>query len=142
MRIVLDTNVLVSALISREGPPGRLLAAVRRERLTLVTSEAQLAELRTVLSRERLRPYIRPGEAEDLIVNLEAIGEVVTDLPGVDASLDPDDNRILATAIAGRADLIVSGDKRHMLALGRVDDIPIIAAAAAADRVARVAGSD
>ena len=45
MRIVLDTNVLVSALISPEGPPGRVLAAVRREGLTLVTSESQLAEL-------------------------------------------------------------------------------------------------
>ena len=137
MRIVLDTNVLVSALISRDGPPGLLLAAIRRERLTLVTSEAQLDELRTVLSRERLRPYIRPEEAEDLIRNLEAIGEVVADLPDVDASPDPDDNRILATAVAGRADLIVSGDKKHMLILDRVDDIPIVTAAAAADRVVR-----
>ena len=137
MRIVLDTNVLVSALISRDGPPGLLLAAIRRERLTLVTSEAQLDELRTVLSRERLRPYIRPGEAEDLVRNLEAIGEVAADLPEVSASPDPDDNRILATAIAGRADLIVSGDKKHMLALGRFDDIPIITAAAASDRVAQ-----
>lgn len=137
MRIVLDTNVLVSALISRDGPPGLLLAAIRRERLTLVTSEAQLDELRTVLSRERLRPYIRPEEAEDLIRNLEAIGEVVADLPDVDASPDPDDNRILATAVAGRADLIVSGDKKHMLILDRVDDTPIVTAAAAADRVVR-----
>ena len=135
MRIVLDTNVLVSALISRDGPPGLVLAAIRRERLTLVTSEAQLDELRTVLSRERLRPYIRPGETEDLIRNLEAIGDVVADLPEVNASPDPDDNRILATAIAGRADLIVSGDKKHMLALDRVDDVPIVTAAAASDRV-------
>ena len=86
MRIVLDTNVLVSALISGEGPPGRVLAAVRREGLTLVTSESQLGELKTVLSRERLRPYIHPGAAEDLLRNLEAIGEVVADLPDVNAS--------------------------------------------------------
>ena len=128
MRIVLDTNVLVSALISGDAPPGLLLAAIRRERLTLVTSEAQLDELRTVLSRERLRPYIRPGEAEDLVRNLEAIGEVAADLPEVSASPDPDDNRILATAIAGRADLIVSGDKKHMLALREVNGIPIVTA--------------
>lgn len=76
MRIVLDTNVLVSALISGDGPPGRVLAAVKRGRLMLVTSEAQLAELRTVVGRERLRPYIRAEEAEDLIRNLAAIGEV------------------------------------------------------------------
>ena len=136
MRIVLDTNVLVSALISGDGPPGRVLAAVKRGRLMLVTSEAQLAELRTVVGRERLRPYIRAEEAEDLIRNLAAIGEVAGDLPTVSVSHDPDDNVILATAIAGQADLIVSGDKKHMLALGQVDGIPIVPAAAAADRLA------
>ena len=135
MRIVLDTNVLVSALISREGPPGRVLAAVKHEGLTLVTSAAQLSELRAVLSRERLRPYIRPEEAEDLLGNLQAVGEVVANLPTTNVSPDPDDNLILATAIAGQADLIVSGDKKHMLALGEVDNIPIVTAAAAADRL-------
>ena len=135
MRIVLDTNVLVSALISREGPPGRVLAAVKHEGLTLVTSAAQLSELRAVLSRERLRPYIRPEEAEDLLGNLQAVGEVVANLPTTNVSPDPDDNLILATAIAGQADLIVSGDKKHMLALGTVDNIPIVTAAAAADRL-------
>lgn len=136
MRIVLDTNVLISALISGDGPPGRVLAAVKRGRLMLVTSEAQLAELRTVVGRERLRPYIRAEEAEDLIRNLAAIGEVAGNLPTVSVSPDPDDNVILATAIAGQADLIVSGDKKHMLALGQVDGIPIVPAAAAADRLA------
>lgn len=135
MRIVLDTNVLVSALISRDGPPGRVLSAVKREALTLVTSAEQLSELRAVVSRAQLRPYIRPDEAEDLLANLQVAGEVVTKLPTVNTSPDPDDNLILATAIAGKADLIVSGDKKHMLALGRVDDIPIVTAAAAADRL-------
>ena len=137
MRIVLDTNVLVSALIAGSGPPGRVLAAIRRERLTLVTSEAQLAELRTVLTRDRLRPYLRSEDAEDLMRNLAVIGEVAADLPDVDASPDPDDNPILATAIAGRADLIVSGDKKHMLALGHISDIPIVTAVAALELVAR-----
>ena len=137
MRIVLDTNVLVSALIAGGGPPGRVLAAIRRERLTLVTSEAQLAELRTVLTRDRLRPYLRSEDAEDLMRNLAVIGEVAADLPDVDASPDPDDNPILATAIAGRADLIVSGDKKHMLALGQIDDIPVVTAVAALELVAR-----
>ncbi len=137
MRIVLDTNVLVSALISPAGPPGRVLAAIKREhRLTLVTSTAQLSELRTVLRRERLGPYIRREEAEDLIRNLEAVGEVVsTDLPNVNDSPDPTDNLILGTAIAGHADMIVSGDKKHMLSLGQVDGIPIVTAADASDQL-------
>ena len=139
VRIVLDTNIFVSALISPNGPPGRVLAAVKHEDegLTLVTSVAQLSELRVVLSRESLRPYIRREEAADLIRNLEAVGEVVTTaLPSVNVSPDPDDNLILGTAIAGRADMIVSGDKKHMLSLGgHVDGIPIVTAATAADRL-------
>ena len=134
---MLDTNVLVSALISGDGPPGRILASIKQEGPTLITSAAQLDELRNVLGRERLRSWIRPEEAQDLIRNLEAVGEVVTDLPDVSVSPDPDDNPILATAIAGRADLIVSGDKKHMLALGRIHGIPIVTAAVAAGRLPR-----
>ena len=74
MRIVLDTNIFISALISGDGYPGQLLAAVKRERITLVTSIYQIDELRDVLGRERLKPYIRPAEAEDLVYHLEAVG--------------------------------------------------------------------
>ncbi len=132
VRIVLDTNILVSALISQAGPPGQVLAEVKRGRLKLITSVAQIAELRRVLGRPHLRRVIAPDVAQDLMANIEAVGEVVGDLPDVTASPDPDDNLILATAIAGRADRIVSGDKTDMLALGRVEGIPIITASAAA----------
>ena len=126
----------MSALIHGAGPPGRVLAAVKSGGVTLVTSAAQLRELQSVLGRESLRARIHPAEAEDLIRNLPAVGEVVpADLPRVNASPDPDDNLILATAIAGRADLIVSGDRKHMLSLSTVQGIPIVTAADAADRV-------
>ena len=126
----------MSALIHSAGPPGRLLAAVKSGGVTLVTSEAQLRELRSVLGRESLRARIHTAEAEDLIRNLPGVAEVVpADLPSVNASPDPDDNLILATAIAGRADLIVSGDRKHMLSLGNVHGIPIVTAADAADQV-------
>ncbi len=55
--------------------------------------------------------------------------------PDVDLSPDPKDNPILAAAIAGKADLIVSGDKKHMLALGEVKGIPIVTARDALDRL-------
>ena len=135
MRIVLDTNILVSALLTPNGPPGRLLAAVKRGDVALVTSDAQLRELRDVLGRDGLSARIRHQEAAALLDNLPTIGEVATDLPAVDASSDPDDNVILAAAIAGRANLIVSGDKDHMLALGQVAGIPIVTARDALDRL-------
>ena len=78
--------VLVGALISGEGHPGRVLAAVRREGIALVTSAFPLEELRAVLSRARIRPYIRPDEADDLLYHLEAVGVVVGGLPEVTAS--------------------------------------------------------
>lgn len=135
MRIVLDTNVLVSAVISGSGPPGLLLDEVRCGRCTLVTSTAQLCELQDVLGRGRLRSRILPGEADDLIRNLRSVAEVVTDLPDVGDSPDDADNLILAAAIAGRADVIVSGDKKHMLSLEDVEGIPIISARDAVDRL-------
>ena len=137
MRIVLDPNILVSALISGEGSPGRLLAAVRRERITLVTSEFQIEELRAVLAREHLKPYIRVEEADDLLYHLGAVGMVMTELPVVDVSPDPKDNPILATAVAGSANLVVSGDKGDMLALGYVEGIPIVTAREAIGRLRR-----
>ena len=132
---MLDTNVLVSAVISESGPPGLLLDEVRCGRCTLITSTAQLRELQDVLGRGRLRSRILPGEAEDLIRNLRSVAEVVTDLPDVGDSPDDADNLILAAAIAGRADVIVSGDKKHMLSLEDVEGIPIISARDAVDRL-------
>lgn len=140
MRIVLDTNIFISALISGDGYPGQLLAAVKRERITLVTSIYQIDELRDVLGRERLKPYIRPAEAEDLVYHLEAVGMVVGKLPEMSLSPDPKDDPILATAVAGEADLLVSGDKGDMLALGHVEGIPIVTARDAAGRLRRREG--
>ena len=137
MRIVLDTNIFVSALISGDGYPGQLLAAVKRERITLVTSVYQIDELREVLGRERLKPYIRPEESEDLLYHLEAVGMTMSRLPEVSLSPDPKDNPVLATAVAGEADLLVSGDKGDMLALGHVEGIPIVTARNAVGRLRR-----
>lgn len=137
VRIVLDTNILVSALISQAGPPGQVSAEVKRGHLTLITSVAQIAELRRVLGRPHLRHIIASDAAQDLMANIEAVGEVVGDLPDVTASPDPDDKLILATAIAGRADLVVSGDKTDMLALGQIEGIPIVTASAAAEEMRR-----
>jgi len=137
VRIVLDTNIFVSALISRDDPPGQVLAEVKRGHLRLVTSTDQIAELRRVLNRPSLGRFTPAAAAEDLLGNLEQVAEVVTDLPDIDISPDPDDNRMLATAVAGQADRIVSGDQKDMLALGEVEGIPIVKASAAAERTLR-----
>ncbi len=126
MRLVLDTNVFVGALITKDTPPDHLYQAWRDDGFDLVTSTAQLEELGRVLRYERLARFLDPAEAQDLLANIGTVAEVFEDLPTIAISPDPDDNLILATAVAGSADLVVSGDKRHMLILGNVEGIPIV----------------
>jgi hypothetical protein len=138
VRIVLDTNVLIGALITKGTPPDRLCQAWLRGEIELVTSAAQLAEVADVLARPRLQKYLDADEAAAIVENIDTRAVIVDAPPDVDFSPDPKDNPILAAAIAGKADLIVSGDKKHMLALGAVEGIPIVTARDALDRLSNV----
>jgi len=138
VRVVLDTNVLIGALITKGTPPDALYQAWLRGEIELVTSAAQVRELSDVLTRERLRKFIDAAEAAAIIENIGMRAVVLDELPSVSLSPDPADNPILATAIAGSADLIVSGDKKHMLALQTADGIPIVTARAALELLRRV----
>lgn len=136
MRIVLDTNILIGALITKGTPPDRLYQAWLEGEIELLTSTAQLAEVTAVLSRPRLQRYLDADEAAAIVENLDTRAVILDAPPDVNLSPDPRDNPILAAAIAGKADLIVSGDKKHMLALGEVEGIPIVTARDALDRLA------
>lgn len=128
MRILLDTNILISGLLVAGRPPARLLDQWRAHRFGLVTSQVQHDELARVLARPKIAQRIRPAEAERLLAELAEEATWVSELPVVDISPDADDNRILATAVAGGADLIVSGDRPGMLDLGEAFGIPILSA--------------
>ena len=135
VRVVLDTNVLIAALITKGTPPDRLYQAWLRGEIELVTSVAQIAELAAVLARPRLQKYLDADEAAAIIENVDTRAVILHDLPSVDLSPDPKDNPILAAAIAGNADLIVSGDKTHLLELGAAVGIPIVSAREALNRL-------
>ena len=135
MRVVLDTNILISALITKGTPPDTLYRAWLRGEIELVTSVAQIAEFARVLARPRIRRLVDADEANALVESIAARAVVFDILPEVDISPDPADNPILATAIAGNADFIVSGDKKHVLSLGEVRGIPIVTARDALDRL-------
>ena len=126
MRLVLDTNVLVSALISPGGPPDLLYQAWRRGDFTLVTSEEQLEEFHRVTRYPRLRPYIQALEAGTMVNELRLLAVLVSRLPKVNASPDPGDNFVLAMALAGKADYLVTGNKKDLLALGRYQKTSIV----------------
>lgn len=117
MRVVLDTNVLISALLNTESQPGQLVTAWRQGAFQLLTCEIQLEEIRAVTRRENVRALIRPALAGELVNQLRGIATMITSLPRVSRSPDPFDNFLLAMVEGGAADVLVSGDKRGVLSL-------------------------
>lgn len=135
MRVVLDTNVLLSAFINRDGYPARALTLWLDKKIDLVTSSAQIDEFRHASRYPRVRRRVNPAQVGRLVNGLRQRAIVIEDLPEIDASPDPDDNRILATAIAGRARYLVTGDKSDLLSLGRVQGVRIVSVRAFVERV-------
>jgi putative PIN family toxin of toxin-antitoxin system len=128
MRVVLDTGILIAALITKDTPPDRIYQAWRKRRFELVTSQWQLDEFRRVSRYPKLRKYLQPIEAGNLVNGLRHQARFLEELPDVDLSEDPDDNPLLAMAIAGEVDYLISGDKRDVLALKKVGKASIVTA--------------
>jgi putative PIN family toxin of toxin-antitoxin system len=117
MRLVIDTNVLISALISRDTPPDLLYQAWRDRRYASVSCALQIEEFQRVTRRAGARLRLKPAEAGRMVNDIRAIALMVDELPTIDRSPDPHDNYLLALAEAAKADVLVSGDKRDLLAL-------------------------
>jgi putative PIN family toxin of toxin-antitoxin system len=117
-RAVLDTNVLVSALISPSGPSAALLLEVRAGAFEVVVSPLLLAELSDVLARPKIRRYVSESEAAAYIELVRQIATLQDDPPpaGVPLSADPDDEYLIDLARVAGADVLVSGDA-HLLDL-------------------------
>lgn len=128
MRVVVDSNILISALITTGGVPDVLYQLWQAKRFSLVTSTFQINELRDVTRRPQLKSMFEPHSAGRLINALRRNAVVLDALPEVSYSPDPKDNPILATAIAGQAQYVVSGDKRDMVRLEKVQGIPVVTA--------------
>ena len=119
LRAILDTNVLLSALIRVDSKPYKLVRAWLDGRFGLVSGEAQLEELRRVSRYEQVRRYFAPAEIGWLINRIRERALLVKQLPKVDVADDPGDNYLLAMAVAGEAEYLVTGDKSDLLALKR-----------------------
>lgn len=120
-------------MITSGTPPDLIYRAWRTKNFELPTSEWQLEELRRVSRYSKLQKCFKAAEVGTLLNGLRRQATVLQELPEVELSPDPDDNPILAAAIAGAADYLVTGDKRDLLSLGRVEMVQIIAARGFAD---------
>jgi putative PIN family toxin of toxin-antitoxin system len=117
MRVVLDTNVLLSALISPHGAPDLIYKAWRAARFDLVTSTAQLDEPRRASRYPKLKAILPPHRVGAMVNNMQRAVVLQhlpnhPNLPGGMELSDPSDVFLLAIAWAGEADYLVTGDHR------------------------------
>jgi uncharacterized protein len=117
MRVVLDTNILVSAMIVPSGKPAGIIDAWLDGRFTLLTCAAHLDELRSTLQKPRVAELIKPHKAGRLVNQIKRAAEEIDPLPPLELSPDPADDFLLALSEAGNADYLVTGDKSGLLAL-------------------------
>lgn len=114
MRVVLDTNVLLSALLSPHGWPDAIYRAWQKDRFDLVTAAAQIDELRRASRYAKFKAVLQPHRVGTMVNNmrLSILLDALPSLPeGIEVN-DPNDAFLLAMALAGEADYLVTGDHR------------------------------
>ena len=111
MRVVLDTNILLSALISPHGSPDVMYRAWRLARFEVVTSQVQLDEIRRASRYPKFHAVLQPVKVGVMINNLQR-SVVLEQLTSKVEADDPDDSFLLAMALEGDADYLVTGDRR------------------------------
>lgn len=133
MRVVIDTNVFVSAALKQDSLPGVAIYLAQRED-TILKSSTTEAELLKVLARPRLATLI-PSVTRQWIVQVMAAAEAVRITEKIALCRDTDDDKFLELAVNGSAEMIVSGDK-DLLEMASIRGIPILSPAGFVRRTA------
>jgi len=126
VRLIIDTNILVSALLAATSLPAQLVVLWRAGRFDLLTTAEQLDELMRVTRYPKIRERLAPAVAGRLVNDLRALAVTLDKLPVVEVSTDPDDNYLLALAAACAADFLVTGDKQDLLGIAIYEGTKII----------------
>lgn len=126
MKVVLDTNIFVSALIADTGSSYRLVELWKDKSYTLLTSNHQLAELKRVSRKSSVKPLIAPHQVGALVNALREKALLIRLRTIPNLSPDPDDNYILAIATEGDADYLASLDLGDVVTLQRVASTRIL----------------
>jgi putative PIN family toxin of toxin-antitoxin system len=136
MRVVVDTNVLLSGLIRPRGAPGAIVRALREGRIVPVLSRPMLEEIAAVLSRPWLRQKYGLDQAavETVLRFLVTRGELVEPRVEIRRCRDPRDDMFLEAAVSASAERLVTGDK-DLLEMGSVEGVTIVTARQMADEV-------
>jgi len=135
MKVVLDTNILVSALITPSGISGKIHELWKDGSFHLTVSEEQIRELQSTFSKPHIRKLVAPYAVGKLINDLRSFGIVVDSYPRPSRSIDPNDNYLLGMAEAASAQYLVTGDKGHLLSLVRHKQTRSLSARQFLDRI-------
>ncbi|MBI5219772.1 MAG: putative toxin-antitoxin system toxin component, PIN family [Bacteroidia bacterium] len=125
IRIIVDVNILISFLIGK-AISSKFIRILEDTRFEILSCNELNDELRDVLARPKFNKYISPAEAEQFIQLFSLATEKVNISATVTISSDPDDNYLLALAKDGKAQYLITGDKKHLLALKRFENTKII----------------
>jgi putative PIN family toxin of toxin-antitoxin system len=136
-RLVLDTNIIISAVISVEGAPAQLLRACLKNHVILLVSDFILAEYFEVLKYPKIQKYKKLDDSglQGLSSFFLTQAERVEVFSVIKKSKDPDDDKFLSLAVEGKADFLITGDKTDLLSLKEIHQIPIISARQAVDKL-------
>ena len=135
MRVILDSNILLSALISPHAPPHRIYQAWRKDVFELVTCFEQIEEIRRASRYPKFKNILQPHRVGLMLNNMQK-GTVIDSLPDGYEAADPNDAWLLALADEAQAHYLVTGDKRAgILSLGKVGQTQIVTASTFCDRV-------
>ena len=111
LRLVVDTNIIVSAALKPDGPQRTVLLLAMTKPASLYVTQEIIAEYRDVLSRAELK--IRKGRRQQLLQLIQNHAHLVKPSRPLQVTSDPDDNKFLECADAARADYLVTGNQRH-----------------------------
>lgn len=127
IRAVVDTNILIRALIKPGGTVGPVLTRLRNGDYVLLYADPLLYELvaKLALPRIRIKYHLDDDDVEAIVALILLRGEPVTPMRRIKACRDPEDDIVLEVAVAGRADFIVTGDN-DLLVLHPFESIPIV----------------
>jgi putative PIN family toxin of toxin-antitoxin system len=128
MRVILDTNVLLSAFFKVESPPYELVHAWMDGRFHLLSSSEQIEEITRVARYPQVRRLIQPAEIGWLVNRLRGRATLLTDLPSLNISPDPADNFLFSMAEIGGATHLVTGDKSGVLRIRKHRSTHIVTA--------------
>ena len=136
MKVVLDTNIIISALVSPNNPPDLILQAWQDGAFELLTCKEQLEEVRRVSRYKHLQPFLVPHKVGHIVRSLRTLATLIQPQKLIsEEALDPDDNFLIAICEAGFANNLVTGDFRAgLLQRGHIGPTEIMTASQFAER--------